>query len=186
MRPQQPERDILACLAAPPRRSASLLAMADLTMLAGRRARSALIHRAVTEARPRACRISVFDAFDIELHNARGHKPDLMAKGCQLSRPEVGRGARLHADQAGRQTPEEADEFTPAELTADQNLSILIDAMNLEHMLGEIETYCRDLHWSGSLSGAEAITLSHRALPGAGAVHPIIYGAGLVTLRGSE
>jgi hypothetical protein len=43
-------------------------------------------------------------------------------------------------------------------------------------MLGEIETYCRDMHWSGSLSGAEAITLSHRALPGAGAVHLIIYG----------
>jgi len=28
-----------------------------------------------------------------------------------------------------------------------------------KHMLGEIETYCRDLHWSGSLSGAEANTL---------------------------
>ena len=45
-------------------------------------------------------------------------------------------------------------------------------------MLGEIETYCRDMHWSGSLSGAEAITLSHRVLPGAGAVHPIIYKTG--------
>jgi len=50
-------------------------------------------------------------------------------------------------------------------------------------MLGEIETYCRDMHWSGSLSGAEAITLSHRALPGAGAVHSIIYGTGV---RGQE
>jgi hypothetical protein len=99
-----------------------------------------------------------------------------MAKDRQLPCPEVGGGARLHANQADRQSPEEADEFTPAELTADQNLSILIDAMNLEHMLGEIETYCRDMHWSGSLSGAEAITLSHRALPGAGAVHLIIYG----------
>ncbi len=56
-------------------------------------------------------------------------------------------------------------------LTADQNLFVLIDAVDLEDVLGEIETYCRDMHWSGSLSGAEAITLSHRALPGAGAVH---------------
>jgi hypothetical protein len=46
-------------------------------------------------------------------------------------------------------------------------------------VLGEIETNSRDMHWSGSLSGAEAITLSHRALPGAGAVHPIIYGTRL-------
>jgi hypothetical protein len=48
--------------------------------------------------------------------------------------------------------------------------------VDLEDVLGEIETNSRDLHRSGSLSGAEAITLPHRALPGAGAVHPIIYG----------
>jgi hypothetical protein len=47
--------------------------------------------------------------------------------------------------------------------------------LELKHVLGEIETYCRDMHWSGSLSGAEAITPSHRALPGDGAVHSIIY-----------
>jgi hypothetical protein len=82
-----------------------------------------------------------------------------VTQGRQLSRPEVGGGTRLHANQAGRQAPEEADELTPAELTADQNLSILINAMDLEDVLGEIETYCRDMHWSGSLSGAEAITL---------------------------
>jgi putative ABC transport system substrate-binding protein len=44
----------------------------------------------------------------------------------QLSRPEVGGGTCLHADQAS--------EFASAELTADQNLSVLIDAMNLEDM----------------------------------------------------
>jgi hypothetical protein len=43
--------------------------------------------------------------------------------------------------------------------------------MDPKNVLGEIETNCRDLHRSGSLSGAEAITLTHRALPGAGAVH---------------
>ncbi|KFG66484.1 hypothetical protein JH26_27995 [Microvirga sp. BSC39] len=61
-------------------------------------------------------------------------------KGSQFPRLEVGGGTCLHANQARRQSAEEADEFTPAELTADQNLSVPIDAMNLEHMLGEIET----------------------------------------------
>jgi hypothetical protein len=96
----------------------------------------------------------------------------------------VGGGTCLHANQARRQSAEEADELASAELTADQNLSVLIDAMNLEHMLGEIEAYCRDMHWSGSLSGAEAITLSHRVLPGAGAVHLITYGTVLAVGSG--
>jgi len=76
----------------------------------------------------------------------------------------------------GRQAPEEVDELTSAELAADQNLSILVNTVDLEDMLSEIETNSRDMHWSGSLSGAEAITLLHRALPGAGAVPSIIYG----------
>jgi hypothetical protein len=86
-------------------------------------------------------------------------EPDLVPESRQLSRSEMGGGTRLHADQAGRQAPEEADELTPAELTADRNLSVLIDAMNLEHMLGQIETNGRGMPWSGSLSGAEANTL---------------------------
>src|SRR4028118_820542 len=97
---------------------------------------------------------------------------------CEFPGPEVSGGAGLHPDQAGWQAAEEADELASAELTADQNLSILVNAVDLEDVLGEIETDCGDMHWSGSLSGAEAITLSHRALPGAGAVHPIIYGTG--------
>jgi hypothetical protein len=99
-----------------------------------------------------------------------------VTEGRQRSRPEVGGGTRLHANQAGRQAPEEADEFTSAELTAEQNLSILVNAVDLEDVLGEIETNGRDMHWSGSLSGAVAITLPHRALPGAGVVHSIMYG----------
>jgi hypothetical protein len=88
----------------------------------------------------------------------------------------VSSGTRLHANQAGRQAAEETYELTSAELTADENLSILIDAVDLEDVLGEIETDCGEMHRSGSLSGAGAITLTHRAPPGAGAVHSIIYG----------
>jgi hypothetical protein len=77
----------------------------------------------------------------------------------QLSRPEVGGGTCLHSNDARRQAPEEADELTSAELTADQNLSVLINTVDLEDVLGEIETNSRDLHRNGSLFGAEAITL---------------------------
>lgn len=35
-----------------------------------------------------------------------------------------------------------------------------LTAMDLEDVRGEIETNRRDMHWSGSLSGAEAITLT--------------------------
>jgi hypothetical protein len=50
--------------------------------------------------------------------------------------------------------------------------------VDLEDVFGEIETDSGDMLWNSSLSGAEAITLSHKALPGAGAVHSIIYGTG--------
>jgi hypothetical protein len=55
--------------------------------------------------------------------------------------------------------------------------------VDLKDVLGNVETDCGDLHRSGSLSGAEAIPLFHRALPGAGAVHPIIYGTGALDVQ---
>ena len=116
-----------------------------------------------------------FAPFDIRLYVSCRHEPDLVAKGCQFPRPEVGRGAGLHPDQAGRQAAEEADKLASAELAADQNLSTLVNAVDLKDVLGDIKADYSHLHRSGSLSGAEANTLTHRALPGAGAVHPIIY-----------
>ena len=56
--------------------------------------------------------------------------------------------------------------FASAELAADQNLSTLVNAVDLKDVLGDIKADYGGLHRSGSLSGAEAITLSHRALPG--------------------
>jgi hypothetical protein len=71
----------------------------------------------------------------------------------------VGGGTRLHANQAGCQAPEETDELAAAELTTDQNLSCVINAVELKHMLGNIKADYSNLHRSGSLSGAEASTL---------------------------
>jgi hypothetical protein len=144
-----------------------------LRVLDGNKAHGRAGHR-FTDAFSIKC--ITFAAFDIEFHIGRRHEPDLVTEGRQLTRPEVGRGARLHANQSGWRAREDADYLSATHLPADQNLSILIDTVDLKHMLGEIETYCRDLHWSGSLSGAEAKTLSHSALPGAGAADSIIYG----------
>jgi hypothetical protein len=89
-----------------------------------------------------------------------------VTKGSKSASPEVGGGARLHADQARRQTPEEGEDLSPADLAADESLPILIDAVDLKDVLGDVETNRGDLHRTGSLSGAEAITLLQRAMAG--------------------
>jgi hypothetical protein len=86
-----------------------------------------------------------------------------VAESGQLSCPEVGRGAGLYANQARWQVAEEANELASAKLTADQNLSTLVNAVDLKDVLGDIKADYSHLHRSGSLSGAEANTLLHRA-----------------------
>jgi len=75
-----------------------------------------------------------------------------------LAPSEVCVGASFHPDQARWQAAENADHLTATELTADQNLSYPINAVDLKDLLGDVEANRGDLHWSGSLSGAEAIT----------------------------
>jgi len=48
----------------------------------------------------------------------------------------------------------------------DQNLSCHINVVDLKEVLGEIEANRSDLHWSGFLPGAEAITLSRGHIAG--------------------
>jgi hypothetical protein len=69
-----------------------------------------------------------------------------MAERRQLARPEMGRGAGLHADQAGRQTGEEGDHPAAAETSPEDDVTYRIDAMHLEDMLGQIEADGRKLH----------------------------------------
>jgi hypothetical protein len=66
---------------------------------------------------------------------SRRHELHLMTQALELTRPVMGACTSLDADQAGWQASEEADELAAAELTADQNLSCLINAVDLKHVL---------------------------------------------------
>jgi hypothetical protein len=74
-----------------------------------------------------------------------------MAELRQFACPIVRRSTGLHADQARRQRLEERHHLTAAELLPDDDLLGRINTVNLEHVLGEIQTNRGDLHVDGSL-----------------------------------
>jgi hypothetical protein len=74
-----------------------------------------------------------------------------MAELRQFACPIVRCGTRFHADQARRQSLEERHHLTAAQLFPDDNLLGRINTVNLEHVLGEIQTNRGDLHVEGSL-----------------------------------
>ena len=63
----------------------------------------------------------------------------------------MGCRARLDANQTGRQLLEELDHLTAAQLSRDDNLTLTINAMHLEYILGEIQTNRVNLHMEGPL-----------------------------------
>src|SRR6516162_10068450 len=60
----------------------------------------------------------------------------------QLTYPVVRGGAGLHADQAGRQRCEKLHHLAAAKLLSDDDLLGRIDAVDLKHVLGDIQTDC--------------------------------------------
>jgi hypothetical protein len=60
-------------------------------------------------------------------------------------------GWRAHANQAGRQRLEELHQLTAAKLLPDDDLLSCVDAVDLEHVLSDIQTDCDNLHLDGSL-----------------------------------
>ena len=99
-----------------------------------------------------------------------------MTKSLQLARPMMRRGARLDADQAGRQLLEE-DEYVPAlQLTTDDDAALRVDAMNLKDRLCDVETDdCDCLHneFLRILVASSATDSEAPACPVGGAVHSI-------------
>src|SRR5712664_84478 len=92
----------------------------------------------------------VLIALDVGLHILRWHQTDLVAQLRQLARPMVRRGTGLHADQAGRQSFEERYNLAAAKLLSDDDLLGRVNAVNLEHVLGDIQTDRGNLHVDGS------------------------------------
>src|SRR6478736_5485924 len=93
----------------------------------------------------------VLIALDVGLHILRRHQADLVAQLRQLTRPIVRRGTGLHADDARRQSFEERHNLAAAKLLSDDDLLGPVNAVNLEHVLGDIQTDRGNLHVDGSL-----------------------------------
>src|SRR3954465_14567705 len=86
----------------------------------------------------------------------------------------VRRGTGLHADDARRQSFEERHNLAAAKLLSDDDLLGPVNAVNLEHVLGDIQTDRGNLHVDGS---PHVIRLDETpygtTMPGAGALHHI-------------
>src|SRR4029434_3544369 len=67
-----------------------------------------------------------------------------MSQGLQLARPVMRRSTGLDPDQARRQLLEERQNVAPPQLTADNHLTLRINAMDLKHRLGDVETDSRN------------------------------------------
>src|SRR5712671_74964 len=92
----------------------------------------------------------VLMALDVGLHILRWHQTDLMAQLGQLACPMVRRGTGLHADQAWRQSLEERRNLAAAKLLSDDDLLGRVNAVNLKHVFGDIQTDRGNLHVDGS------------------------------------
>ena len=69
-----------------------------------------------------------------------------MTETLQLARPVVGATARFHANQARRQIHEELSHLVTPDLLLDDRLAKLIDAVQLKHILSQIDAYCCNLY----------------------------------------
>ena len=92
----------------------------------------------------------VLVALYIGLHVLRRHQSHPMTKPRQFTRPIVRRGAGFHADQARRQSFEERQYLAAPDLLANHDLLGRVDAVDLEHVLGDIQPDCGNLHVDGS------------------------------------
>jgi hypothetical protein len=63
----------------------------------------------------------------------------------------VSRGIGLQADEARRQVLKKPHDLAAPRLLAHNDLLVAIYAVNLEHVLGDIQTDCGNLHLDGSL-----------------------------------
>lgn len=77
---------------------------------------------------------------DVELHVGRRHQSHRMAQRLELARPMMRRGAGLDPYEAGRQLLEERQHMAPPQLAADQHIARRIDAVDLKHRFGDVET----------------------------------------------
>ena len=93
----------------------------------------------------------VLVALDIRLHIARRHQPHIVPERSELPRPVVRCGTGFHADQAARKSIEQRQHLRAPQLLGDGHFPDCVDAMHLEHVLGEIDPDRANLHVDGPL-----------------------------------
>ena len=87
-------------------------------------------------------------SLDVGLYVLRGHQPYLLAKLRQFTRPIMGRGAGLHADQARRQRLEELQHLAAPQLLTNDHPFSRVDAMDLEHVLARSKPIVVTCMWT--------------------------------------
>jgi hypothetical protein len=103
-----------------------------------------------------------------EIHKSRFDESNLVAELRQLTCPVVRGGTSLHANEARRQRREKGNHLTAAKLLPDDDLLSRIDAVDLKHVLGDIQTDCGNLHVDGSLMWFVATITLRRFVAGSG------------------
>src|SRR6516165_6916577 len=110
----------------------------------------------------------VLVALDVSLHIPRRHQPNLVTEPRQLTCPVVRAGTGFDANEAGRQSFEELHHLTAAKLLPDDDPLGRVNAVNLENVLGDIQTDCGNLHVDGSLMWFVATITLRRFVAGSG------------------
>jgi hypothetical protein len=81
---------------------------------------------------------------------------------------------RLHPDQARRKSREKRQHLAAPKLLSHHDLLVGVDPVDLEHVLGDIQTDRGNLHLGGSPHVIRQRQSPYgTAMPGAGAVHHI-------------
>ena len=94
-------------------------------------------HRFTDGLRVRRIRFAALhERFDISWWD----EPHLMTESCDLARPIVGGTACFHPYQAGWQLLKETQNFATPQLSVEHRRALSIRAMNLENVLGQIQT----------------------------------------------
>src|SRR5215207_8315460 len=99
-----------------------------------------------------AVRRIVLPALKIGLDVLRRDQTHFVPQPAQLPCPEVGSGAGLQANPAGRKLREVAQDLPAAEAALLNNGLVCVDTVNLEDMLGQIEANRCNLHGGWLLS----------------------------------
>ncbi len=100
---------------------------------------------------------------DVRLDELRRHQLDRMAEPLPLPCPVMGAAARFHVDQARRQSGKKHRHLVALKLLPEHRLALRIHAVDLKHVLCQIDADCRNLHGDASLgsSGCSILPLWH-------------------------